>query len=407
MVVTRSLEEDISISRVRILRSIREIFSDNYATTVFRVRNVIDARSVGNWISACKMAVSGILSLKPAPLQCCLYGATGETSRLAREIAAGGYDVVYLDSVRCLGLLRALVKNGCNARVVVDFDDLMSRRMEMIAGNRWPVSLGYLQQKIPPILRKAAEGLLSGVISYYEARALRCAEREMCQRAQAVVLVSPAERDLLRRRLGGRSHLNVHSVIPSRRSERNVLCVKAPYRFVFIGSDVHGQNRLSLEYLVDLWRRNRPGAPLHVYGKQVSCWPALPNVYWHGYVDDLAEVYSDDSISLLPVLRAGGIKTKMIEAWAYGRPVLANPAAFEGLDVRGYPLVVPEEEWGPYIMSPEMHRDSWLRAAEVGNLFVKEELSQERYVSQWLRIMRPDGDGRSHINDARAGGVNY
>ena len=392
MVVTRSLSEDTSISRVRILRSIREIFESQFDTTVFRINNIIESGGLGEWIGAAGMFLTGIASRRYVPLQCALFSTSGSISELSGKILDDGYDVVYLDSVRTLGLLRSLRKRGRGIRVVVDLDDLMSRRMEMLAENHWPISLGYLRNRIPKSMRNAVEGWLSEAITKYEARALRYAEGEICRDADAVVLVSSAEKELLRKRLAPNADAELCSVIPSRRLVVREICIQQPYRFVFIGSDIHGQNKLSLEYLVRLWREKQPDTALHVYGRQVSSWPVVKNIYWHGYIEHLKDVYTDDSIALLPALRPGGIKTKMIEAWAYGRPVLANPTAFEGLEElisQGYPLVVPESAWSAYILRPEEHHDEWSRAAQIGNCFVKEELSMESYVTRWRQIMWP------------------
>lgn len=390
MVVTRSMVEDSSISRVRIMRSIQEIFEENFDTKVFRIYNLIDSRRVLDWVGMIWSSFLSLISLRPIPLQCVLFSARSEISRLVSEISAGQYDIVYLDSVRNLQLLRALRKIRRRIRVVVDFDDLMSRRMEMLADNGWPISLGYLQNKVPRRIQGAIEGVLSGVIARYEARSLRDIELEICRRANVVVLVSPVECELLRGRLVSGAGADLRSVIPSRAVITSEIRLRSPYRFVFIGSDVHGQNRLSIEYLVELWRRLRPDAVLHIYGRQKTPPPKVHNIQWHGYVEDLRDVYSDDSIALLPALRAGGIKTKMIEAWAFGRPVLANPMAFEGLSVQGYPLMVPELNWDSFILAPGVHREVWITAADLGNSFVRRELSVERYTEQWLEIMRPN-----------------
>jgi glycosyltransferase involved in cell wall biosynthesis len=389
MVVTRSLTEDASISRVRILGIVRDLFEDNFETSVFRIRSIIDAKRAGDWVSAAWRMIAGFVIRKPAPLQCVLFSASSEIRRLTREISGGRFDVVYLDSVRTWSLLKSLRRENIDVRVVVDFDDLMSRRMEMLSQNGWAVSLGYLKKRLPRWVQEIVEGWFSGVIANYEARALRYVEQDMCADAQAITLVSPVEADLLRRQLPPGTQAEVCSVIPSRPVAVTRVELRSPYRFVFIGSDVHGQNRLSLEFLVELWRRIRPLTRLHVYGRQNSAWPDVENIVWHGYVDDLSEVYSEDSIAVLPALRAGGIKTKMIEAWAYGRPVLANPTAFEGLSVSGYPLIVPEAEWDAYVRNPEFFERHLWDAANIGNSFVKEELSEEAYVTQWRGIMWP------------------
>lgn len=389
MIVTRSLTEDVSISRVRILGLICKLFENNFETSVFRIRTIIDAKKLKDWSSVCWMAIVGIATFKPIPLQCMLFAASSEIKRLTREISQGDFDVVYLDSVRTWGLLRSLRKSRVSVRVVVDFDDLMSRRMEMLSENRWSLSLGYLQNKLPRVIQKSVDGWLSGVITKYEAWALHRVEREMCKDAQVVVLVSPAESELLRKQMESLGGAKVCSIVPSRRAVVSKITLRRPYRFVFIGGDVHGQNRLSLNYLADLWTRCRPDAQLHIYGRQNLSWPDVHNVFWHGFVNELWEVYSEDSIAVLPALRAGGIKTKMIEAWAYGRPVLANPTAFEGLDVSGYPLIVPEAKWGEYIGSPESCEKLWWRAAEIGNEFVRKELSEQRYLDAWREAMWP------------------
>ena len=395
MVVTRSLTEDASISRVRILGHVQELFLNNFETSLFRIRNVIDTRRLFDWILAGWTMFVGIATFNPVPLQCVLFSASSEIRRLTREISEGAFDVIYLDSVRTWRLLKSMRTANIDARVVVDFDDLMSRRMEMLAENGWSISLGYLSKRLPRWSQKLIEERFSGAIARYEARALRRVERDMCADAQAITLVSPVEAGLLRDRLPSGGHAEVCSIIPSRSVAVTDVSVRAPYRFVFIGSDFHGQNGLSLEFLVDLWRRTRPATKLHIYGRQKSTWPEVENMVWHGYVNSLTEVYSEDSIAVLPALRAGGIKTKMIEAWAHGRPVLANSTAFEGLSISGYPLVVPESEWESYVRNPELFEGRLLSAANIGKSYVEQELSEDRYVARWCEVMWPTASHRS------------
>jgi glycosyltransferase involved in cell wall biosynthesis len=59
-----------------------------------------------------------------------------------------------------------------------------------------------------------------------------------------------------------------------------------------------------------------------------------PRVETLGFVDDLRGVYAGASCAVVPLLQGGGTPLKLIEALAYGLPVVATPRAVAGLEVR-------------------------------------------------------------------------
>jgi glycosyltransferase involved in cell wall biosynthesis len=61
---------------------------------------------------------------------------------------------------------------------------------------------------------------------------------------------------------------------------------------------------------------------------------ADPRVDKLGFVDDLRAAYAGASCAVVPLLQGGGTPLKLIEALAYGLPVVATPRAVAGLDVR-------------------------------------------------------------------------
>jgi hypothetical protein len=398
MVVTRSFEGGVQSGRNRCLSAISQALSAAFDLNTFRLHNLLETRNVLDVLGALSRALLALVRFRPLALQCLLYAPGSEIRRLTREIAAGGFHAVYLDSVRCQSLLLALRRCLPNVRIVVDFDDLMSRRMELLADGQHRLSLGFLRSSFPPALRRLSEGPLSAWLTRYEGRALRLAEAEMAGSAQEVVFVSSAERDLMRERLAPGSRVAVVAIPPPAPAVGAVAGVTPPYRFVFIGTDSLVQNRLSIDFLVQLWARLQPSPSLHIYGRQERPAQVTPNVHWHGYVEDLSEVYSTGSILLLPAVLSGGVKTKAIEAWAYGRPVLGNAAAFEGLDVQDYPLRVPESQWQSYIQSPESFGSVWAAAARLGNHFVCSVLSAEHYARRWVDVITPpSGDSQSGV----------
>jgi glycosyltransferase involved in cell wall biosynthesis len=50
-----------------------------------------------------------------------------------------------------------------------------------------------------------------------------------------------------------------------------------------------------------------------------------------GYVDDLDSVYRDSSLFVAPLVAGAGVKFKVLDAMAYGLPVIATPIAAEGI----------------------------------------------------------------------------
>jgi len=54
-----------------------------------------------------------------------------------------------------------------------------------------------------------------------------------------------------------------------------------------------------------------------------------------GYVEDLQQELADATVVALPLRTGGGLRGKLLEAWAAGRPVVATPVACEGLDAEG------------------------------------------------------------------------
>jgi glycosyltransferase involved in cell wall biosynthesis len=386
MVVTRDISTDTG--RARTIREIERALARNFEVKTFRLRSVFETRRVSDigaaiWAWCKSVALGGSL-----PLQCALYAAPSEHRRLVEEISSGEFDAVYLDMVRCQLLLRRLRRKLPQTRIVTDFDDLISRRMNALVQLNQPLLTGFAGAFLPRWLRKLVEGPLSRLVTRYEGATIGSAEAEMTANSDAVVLVSSSERAHLLK-AAPLAVASVHTVPPPSEVRAYATESSQHRRFVFVGSDSLLQNRLAIDFLLDLWRRLRPRTELHIYGRQERAGQEVAGVKWRGFVSDISEAYGQGSISLVPGLLPGGIKTKVIEAWSYGCPVLGNACAFEGLNVSGYPLSRSEEAWDSYILHPEDHAELWASAARLGNVFVRDTLSREHYAGMWRQIVLP------------------
>lgn len=385
MILTRDLDEPVG--RVRTLSEIQSAVAQMGPVRLFRIRALLEAPGLADCVKAGLLWIASLVRRQPMPLQCLLYARQSDVRRIIASVDAEDFQAIYVDGVRGFAVARQLRRRFPAARIVVDFDDLMSRRFALLAERRLPLSIGYVGELLPRAVVRFVEGPIARLLLGYEARTLRAAEDEMLRIGDAVTLVSSAEAELLRN--GGHASLRgkVHAIVPPVQMNSGTCRSRPPFRFIFIGSDRQTQNRLSLDALVAIWAKLCPATPLHVYGSQVRKPPDVSGIRWHGYVAELKDAYAPGSILLIPAVLPGGIKTKVLEAFSFGCAVLGNPVAFEGLDIADYPLRLPEADWAPYLLAPQAHEATIERAAEVGRTFVAASGSRVRYIEAWTRVM--------------------
>lgn len=364
-----------------VIRSLRR----HHRVDIITLRSVMQTRKPCDAAGVLLAWGKSLLRGKPLPLQCLLYASPFEARRLAEHIRRESYDVVYLDTVRCQILLRALRRVAPDIHVVSDFDDLMSRRAAFLSRNGLPFLSGHVGPHLPGWLRWLIEVPLARLITAYEAFTLPAAEDEVVRNSDVTVLLSPIEQRMLELR----TNIAVTAIAPPVPLEAPAWHTAESLRFVFIGSDRQLQNRTAIDRLLDHWRTLAPTTELHIYGHQFRPLAEIPGVVWHGFVEDLAEVYTPGSIAVVPAVVAGGIKTKVAEAWAWGCPVLGNEIAFEGLRIETYPLNVPADEWAPLLTNPGRYGGLWVRAARLGSDFVRDSLAPARSERAWERVVMP------------------
>ncbi len=110
---------------------------------------------------------------------------------------------------------------------------------------------------------------------------------------------------------------------------------------IFVANFAYEPNRNGLRFLLDdvfprVWAE-LPDARLLLVGAGLEQPPSGdPRVLTLGFVADLAAAYAQASCALAPLLQGGGTPLKLIEALAYGLPVVVTPRAVAGLDMRDH-----------------------------------------------------------------------
>lgn len=109
---------------------------------------------------------------------------------------------------------------------------------------------------------------------------------------------------------------------------------------LFVGIYGHLPNRDGIEwFLRNCWAdlsRRIPDVRLRIVGRGIH-WPRMASRFAHldrvdfvGPVDDLAAEYARARLCICPVREGGGSKIKVVEAAAFGRPIVGVPHAFRG-----------------------------------------------------------------------------
>jgi glycosyltransferase involved in cell wall biosynthesis len=108
---------------------------------------------------------------------------------------------------------------------------------------------------------------------------------------------------------------------------------------LFLGSD-YGANIDASEFLAgEIWpavRSSVPGAKLIIAGispeRLKNRETYAPGIEIPGFVRDLDSLYITSRVIVTPILVGGGTRYKIIEAAAYGKPVVSTSMGAEGLD---------------------------------------------------------------------------
>jgi hypothetical protein len=387
---TRSVTQGEQLGRLGTARGIRKAMADCDFVVDYEILPMETSSSkkfilnfTGNFLRAAAWMML-------PPLQCCLF----DQRRLKAILKSVPKDVkcFYLDGIRLAPCLPLLIKHAPEARIVLDMDDLMSRRMQAWKDLSRGGSLGYYKQKSPTWLRSIVEHSgLSKTLIAYEAVALRRAEERVLGLVDQVVLVSKDETDeYIGRQPRTATTLNKFTTvlppisIPNRRTLRSIR------RFVFVGSDEFLQNRTTIEYLTELWDRQGIRFPLDFYGKTTHTY-RNKNGYcsFRGPFDSLQDVYDGSSALLAPVFVHGGVKTKVPEAFANSAPVFGNTATFEGLQLENYPFAARDTAELLEMINAVGQSDVLCeRAVEAGYSLVQREMNFGKFREKWRNVLQ-------------------
>jgi len=169
------------------------------------------------------------------------------------------------------------------------------------------------------------------------ARRLARFERRLLAEFSESWMVSAAELAAAQRLCPGARLRYVPNVIDVERIEPIAERSTDP-RALFVADFGYLPNRRGLRFLLEqvmpiVWRKQRRFA-LSIVGRGLGArdLPADPRVIYHGFVELLSPLYANARCVVVPLLEGGGSPLKLLEALAYGLPVVTTKVGARGLE---------------------------------------------------------------------------
>ena len=158
-------------------------------------------------------------------------------------------------------------------------------------------------------------------------------------------------------------------------------------------------------FLEHVWpdvRRAEPEASFYVVGAHppaaVREWDGREGVHVTGFVDDLAAWYRAADLFVSPMLVAGGLLQKVLDAMAMGVPVVATPQSNHGVGAPPEAITLADDAraFAEAIVALLRDRARARRQAERGVAFVTAHYDLDRALARWEEAvamrLRRDGD---------------
>ena len=283
----------------------------------------VEIRRTGKAVAAARALIAG------KPISLTLFDSRAMRSFVARILAERAVSTVFAFS----GQMAQFVPD--RARLVMDFVDVDSAKFESYAQEGGPLAAVHRR----------------------EAGRLAAFERDTAARAAVSLFVSDAEADLFRRRAGlpdadiraMHNGVDLDFYDPDAsfpRIERG----DAP-SLVFTGQMDYAPNVDAVTWFADAVLPTVPGAHFTIVGRNpgeaVKRLGTRDSITVTGAVPDTRSYLAAADIVVAPLRIARGIQNKVLEAMAMARPVIASPAAFEGIEaVPGRDLLVADDAAG-------------------------------------------------------------
>jgi glycosyltransferase involved in cell wall biosynthesis len=243
------------------------------------------------------------------------YGADSMVRAAQRVLEGTDHDVLQVEYIEMAHLLRGRL-----------------RREPAVYTCHESLALAALRK------RQAARGLARARAAFAAAQALAY-ETKLLREYRAIVALSDVDAAFLRVPADTQLRVMPIGIDLTRREARRDVTL-APATVLFVGYFRHEPNIAAAQWLVrevlPRLRKSVPAARIELIGREPgAAVEALASdaVAVRGFVPDLEQALAAATVVAVPILGGGGIRGKILEAWAARKAVVATPVACEGFAI--------------------------------------------------------------------------
>lgn len=242
-----------------------------------------------------------------------------------RKIAGMNFDRVHVFRFYLTPISRVLKNLGLKSFYSLDIDDMESETRQSLAG---------LHAQNGAYFEAARLNNESSVYFNIETKSLPDFDE--------IFVCSRHDRDVLKKRFPEKIIKVLPNVVPLRKRDVSRPCNEV-FIMLFVGTLDYYPNTDALIFFAgkivpELRKKIRNKWRLRVVGtvprkSWIQKLKKIPEIEFAGWVEDLGSEYSTADVVIAPVRGGGGTRIKILEAFAYGVPVISTAMGCAGLDV--------------------------------------------------------------------------
>jgi glycosyltransferase involved in cell wall biosynthesis len=232
-------------------------------------------------------------------------------------------------------------------------------------------------------------------LEYLQVPALMYGERLAIRRCEGTFVCSEIDRKKLQQLSSTDKVIAVPNAVAM---HTNGLALTSSLTLLLLGDYSYAPNRLGAEFFIDkVWPRviaTVPGASITIAGLRselISQSVAPPEgIDFPGFVTDLDAAYAGARIVVCPILSGGGTRVKVMEAAAYGKPIVATTIGAEGIDLANNIEIVLRDSPEAFAEACITLLQDYHKAAETGMRAaqaIEARYERSRVVTELARVL--------------------
>lgn len=333
---------------------------------------------------------SALSFIKGDPLQVALYANPKIKIAIKSVLQNKQIDAVIADLARLADIALYIKAN----KHILNMTDRLSKRYSRQAANDLGiVSLGKRPEFLPKPYYRFLHYFERFILNY-EALRMKKYEENIVRRFDWTVLISVEEAEELRNVSNIESVISIPTFVEEQKNGSPGIRQKA---MVFLGNISVAHNRDAACYIAEeifpAVKKEIPDAEYWIVGRAVG--NALDSIRYRDGIKVFENVPSvsaylwNASVAICTLRYGSGIKTKILEAFAHGIPVVTNwvgaegvPRAEDSMYIRNTPAEIANQ-----VVSIIQNEDLSLEKIKNGYCVLQESYSKEIVKTKWMNIL--------------------